>query len=92
MSSAPGFSWTRSIGFIQTTFGWTDSHLHRFATGPSVWDRTSQLYLCPFDVEEGDDPDGIPEQDVRLDEVLVDVDERLRYVYDYGDAPDGRSA
>jgi len=27
-----------------------------------------------------------------LDEVLVDVDERLRYVYDYGDAPDGRSA
>lgn len=70
---------------IQSTFGWTDSHLHRFGSGTSVWDRTCEVYLCPFDVDEGEDEHGIPEDEVRLDEVLVDVGERLHYVYDYGD-------
>ena len=69
---------------IQVAFGWTDSHLHRFAVGTSVWDRDAELYLCPFDVEEGED-EGTPEQEVRLDEVLVDVGDKLLYVYDYGD-------
>ena len=54
------------------------------AAGTSVWDRDAELYLCPFDVEEGED-EGTPEQDVRLDEVLVDVGDTLHYVYDYGD-------
>lgn len=70
---------------IQTSFGWTDTHLHRFACGPSVWDRSSEIYLCPFDVEEGEDEHGVPEEDVRLDEVLVEVGDRLLYAYDYGD-------
>jgi hypothetical protein len=32
---------------IQDAFGWADSHLHRFALGGGVWDRGSQLFLCP---------------------------------------------
>ena len=69
---------------IQAAFGWTDSHLHRFAVGTSAWDRAAELYLCPFDVDDGDD-EGTAEQEVRLDEVLVEVNDRLHYVYDYGD-------
>jgi len=69
---------------IQAALGWTDSHLHRFAIGPSVWDQNAELFLCPFDVEEGED-DGVPEADVRLDEVLGEAGDTLRYVYDYGD-------
>jgi hypothetical protein len=69
---------------IQVAFGWTDSHLHRFAGGASVWDRDADLYLCPFDVSEGED-EGTPEQEVRLDEVLVEVGDELFYLYDYGD-------
>jgi hypothetical protein len=69
---------------IQAAFGWTDSHLHRFGAGGSVWDPRTELYLCPFDLEEGED-EGVPEDRVRLDEVLVDVGDSLHYVYDYGD-------
>ena len=39
--------------------------------------------MCPFQVEEGET--GIPEEDVRLDEVLVDVGDKLFYDYDFGD-------
>jgi hypothetical protein len=56
-----------------------------FALGSSAWDRDAQRYLCPGDVEEGDDEDPIPEEDVRLDEVLVEPGDQLHYVYDYGD-------
>jgi len=69
---------------LQAAFGWTDSHLHRFGAGSSIWDRGTELYLCPFDVDEGED-DGVPENQVRLDEVLVDVGDSLPCVYDYGD-------
>src|SRR6266702_6089846 len=57
---------------VQIAFGWTDTHLHRFALGESVWDQAAELYLCPFDVDEGED-DGVPTHEVRLDEVLVEV-------------------
>src|SRR5690349_19524350 len=53
----------------QALFGWTDSHLHRFALGDSVWDDDAELFLCPFDVEESEDV-GLPASQVRLDEVL----------------------
>lgn len=69
---------------IQDAFGWSDSHLHRFAVGGSVWDRDAQLFLCPFDVTEGED-EGTPEEQVRLDQVLSEAGDVLRYVYDYGD-------
>lgn len=69
---------------LQALFGWTDSHLHRFALGDSVWDHGAELFLCPYDVEEDEDA-GVPASTVRLDETLADTGDRLRYVYDYGD-------
>jgi Plasmid pRiA4b ORF-3-like protein len=44
---------------LQSAFGWTDSHLHRFAIGGSPFDMSAELFLCPYDVEEGED-DGTP--------------------------------
>lgn len=69
---------------LQAAFGWSDSHLHRFALGGSPFDRRSELFLCPFDVAQGED-EGTPANDVRLDEVVQDPGDVLRYVYDYGD-------
>lgn len=70
---------------IQLLFGWMDSHLHRFALGSSVWDRDAEVFLCPYDVEEGEVEGGVPEDRVRLDELLAEPGDLLRYVYDYGD-------
>lgn len=74
---------------IQTAFGWTDSHLHRFGVGTGIWDRDTELYLCSFDVDDEDEK-GIPEEQVRLDEVLVEPGDTLLYIYDYGDDWDHR--
>ncbi len=71
-------------GVLQAVFGWTDSHLHRFSLGDSAWDDLAERFLCPYDVEEGED-DGVPACDVRLDEVLAAPGDRLLYTYDYGD-------
>lgn len=73
---------------LQVAFDWTDSHLHRFSLGGHPFDRTSQLFLCPYDAEEGDygDEDGYPANQVRLDETLQDPGDVLHYVYDYGDS------
>lgn len=68
---------------LQIAFGWTDSHLHRFSAGANHYDRDAELYLSPFEVEEGEE--GVPENQVSLDEVLADVDDELFYVYDFGD-------
>ena len=43
----------------------------------------TELYLCPYQVEDGEI--GIAEEEVRLDEVLVDVGDKLFYEYDFGD-------
>jgi hypothetical protein len=72
---------------LQSAFGWTDSHLHRFALGGSPFDRNAELFLCPYDVEEGED-DGTPAKDVTLDETLSEPGDVLRYCYDYGDSWD----
>jgi Plasmid pRiA4b ORF-3-like protein len=68
---------------LQAAFGWTDYHLHRFGCGPQYYSRETEYYLCPLSVDEGDV--GVPEEQVRLDEVLVDVDDKLFYNYDFGD-------
>jgi hypothetical protein len=75
---------------LQAAFDWTDSHLHRFSLGGDPFDRASQLFLCPYDVEEGeeDDAGGIPASGVRLDETLQEPGDVLHYVYDYGDSWD----
>ena len=77
-----------STGGIQAGMGWTDSHLHRFSLG-GVFDRNAEQFLCPFDVEEGEDDDGTPEQDVRLDECLADPGDVLHYYVQATDS-DGR--
>jgi hypothetical protein len=68
---------------LQAAFGWTDSHLHQFGCGPAYYSRETEYYLCPFSVDEGEE--GVPEEQVRLDEVLVDVGDKLFYNYDFGD-------
>lgn len=68
---------------LQVAFGWTDSHLHQFSAGANQGDPDAEHYLTPFDVEEGDE--GTLESEVRLDELLVDVGDRLFYAYDFGD-------
>ena len=70
-------------GIMQVAFGWTDSHLHQFGSGPGHYDPETEHYLCPFQVEEGDP--GVPEEDVRLDEVLTGPGDKLFYDYDFGD-------
>ena len=65
---------------IQMAFGWTDSHLHQFGSGPGRYGPETEHYLCPFQV--GDGETGVPEEDVRLDEVLADVGDKLFYDYD----------
>lgn len=67
---------------LQTAMGWTDSHLHHFLAGAKR-DYTVLPFLTDFDEEEGDE--GINERDVRLDQVLVDVGDRVHYEYDFGD-------
>lgn len=69
---------------LQVVFGWTDSHLHGFAAGPEFYSDRAERYLCPFDEYEGD-AEGVPEAQVRLDEVLAETGDTLTYAYDYGD-------
>jgi len=70
-------------GVLQTAFGWTDSHLHRFSSSPDVYDPATVNYLMPFEIDEGEP--GVPEGAVRLGELLVDAGDRLTYTYDFGD-------
>lgn len=73
---------------LQSAFGWADTHLHRFAVGGHPFDRRSQVFLSPDDLEDRADADegGVPATDVRLDEVLQEPGDVLRYLYDYGDS------
>lgn len=68
---------------IQSAFGWTDSHLHRFARGSDIWSDEGEHYLCPFEIAEGEQ--GTAAERVRLDDVLTNPGDELRYVYDFGD-------
>ncbi|WP_062521772.1 plasmid pRiA4b ORF-3 family protein [Demequina silvatica] len=70
---------------LMDLFSWAGGHLWRFALGGGVWDHHSQLFLCPFDIADGD-TEGTPAGDTRLDEVLRQPGEVLRYIYDYGDS------
>jgi hypothetical protein len=72
---------------LQASFGWLDYHLWRFSVGGEPFDRSGQAFLCPWDVEEGEeDDDALPAASVRLDEVMQDPGDVLFYVYDYGDS------
>ncbi len=69
---------------IQASYAWLDYHLHRFSLGGGPFEYTSELFLCPFDVAEGED-EGSPADEVRLDETMHEPGDTLHYVYDYGD-------
>ena len=69
---------------LQVAFGWTDSHLHQFGSGSQYHGPETEYYLCPYQVEEGEP--GVPEEEVRLDEVLADPGDTLCYLYDFGDS------
>jgi hypothetical protein len=73
---------------LQVAFDWTDFHLHRFSLGGHPFDKHSQLFLCPYDVEEGEQEDdgGLPASEVRLDETVQEPGDVLHYLYDYGDS------
>jgi hypothetical protein len=72
---------------LQVAFDWTDSHLHRFSIGGRPFRDEAQQFLCPYDVEDGEEADdGWPAAaEVRLDETMQDVGDILYYIYDYGD-------
>lgn len=68
---------------LQNAFGWTDSHLYRFSLAEDPFSGDGEAFLCPFDVEQGDD--GIPSQAATLEQMLRDPGDELYYVYDFGD-------
>lgn len=72
---------------LQAAFGWDDYHLWRFSLGGGPFDHGNQLFLCPYDVHEGEleDEGGVPAGEVRLDETMQESGDVLAYVYDYGD-------
>ena len=68
---------------LQAAMGWLDGHLHRFEPGPVKQRWMSPFFLTEFDIDEGEE--GTPESDVRLDQVVRAVGDRLFYTYDFGD-------
>lgn len=68
---------------IPIAFGRTDSHLHRFGGGAAYYSDETEYYLMDFEVDGGEM--GVPERQVRLDEVLADIGDRMFYCYDFGD-------
>src|SRR6476469_7847012 len=63
--------------------GWTDSHLHQFLAGENKMDRFAVDYHTQFMLDEG--AEGVLENQVRLDELLIGPKDRLFYWYDFGD-------
>lgn len=68
---------------IQAVMGWTDSHLHRFRTGQ---DHRSPYFVTTYDLDEGEE--GLPEDDVRLDQLVAAEGDAVWYEYDFGDGWD----
>ena len=68
---------------LQAAMGWTDSHLHRFFAGTS---QDDDYFVTEYDVEEGHE--GTPEAEARLDQVLREPGDGVRYEYDFGDGWD----
>ncbi|MFI6681750.1 plasmid pRiA4b ORF-3 family protein [Kribbella sp. NPDC050470] len=57
--------------------------MHEFASGKDFYHAMAEHYLCPFQADEGEP--GVPEADVRLDELLANPGDKLFYLYDFGD-------
>lgn len=65
---------------LQAAMGWHDVHLHRF-----VEDRDEEpgVLLTDGDLVEGDE--GVPEREVRIDQVLRESEDSPLYHYAFGD-------
>ncbi|MFW6019909.1 MAG: plasmid pRiA4b ORF-3 family protein [Bacteroidales bacterium] len=59
---------------LQTTMGWTNSHIHLFHDGKHEYSPRE------FEVE-----DTIDSRSVKLNEILSDENKRILYEYDFGD-------
>lgn len=70
---------------LQIAMGWTNSHLHQFKMGPASKDYQMTPFLTAYDIDVEGETAGIPERDVRLDQVLAEPGHRLFYEYDFGD-------
>ena len=68
---------------LQQAMGWTDSHLHQFLAGENKMDRFAVDYHTQFMLDEG--AEGVLENQVRLDELIIGPKDRLFYWYDFGD-------
>lgn len=68
---------------LQVAFGFTNSHLHKFALPQDPHGHEFEGILTPFDVREGDS--GVPEHLLRLDQLLAAPGDTLLYTYDFGD-------
>ncbi len=60
---------------LQIVMGWTDSHLHEFSNGKVRYGVPDEEF--PSDIKD--------ELDFRLDQVLKKANDKLNYVYDFGD-------
>lgn len=63
--------------FIQAAMGWHSSHLHEFTQGLNRY--------MPLDAEFIEDQDALDDRRFKLRRVLQQ-DDRLRYLYDFGDS------
>ncbi len=61
---------------LQAAMGWTDSHLHRFVAGDTVYGDPELLR---------DDPPGASTRRTTLGQVAPGVGASVRYEYDFGD-------
>lgn len=68
---------------LQVLLGWPDRDRHRFAATPAGESARPHVVLGSGAVGRG--PGGGPEEQVRLDDCLTHVGDRLHYLYDDGD-------
>lgn len=73
---------------VQVAMGWTGTHLHDFKMGPDLKDFQMMPFLTAYDIDVEGETQGIPEANVRLDQVLAEPGHRLFYEYDFGDGWD----
>jgi hypothetical protein len=76
---------------LQGAMGWSDVHLHGFSAGGDYFSPKAQRFggYDPFgdEVEEFErHPDAPHESEIRLDQILQEVGDRLWYEYDFTDS------
>ncbi|MFD0000728.1 hypothetical protein [Nocardia sp. NPDC127526] len=67
---------------LQAAYGWKDKQRYRFGSAAGFGDRETEHYLCPL--ESGQWRQGVPQDEVRLDELLVEPGDELFHRFDAG--------